>query len=100
MASLRLSFWKLSATAGRSPDFLLARALMDPVTHRQREITRRQFFGRGATGIGAAALASLLGRDTAQGAASGALSASRGLPGFPNFAPKARRIIYLLMSGG
>ena len=34
-----------------------------PVQDRQLAINRRQFFGRGATGIGTAALAGLLGRD-------------------------------------
>ena len=51
--------------------------------------TRRQFFTRTTTGI--AALASLLDRNA---------QATPGLPGFPNFAPKAKRIIYLHQSGG
>ncbi len=50
--------------------------------------TRRQFFGRGVTGIGSLALASLL--DERAFAASG----------FAHFAPKARRVIYLFMQGG
>jgi hypothetical protein len=53
--------------------------------------TRRQFFGRGARGLGVAALASLFG----EGA-----SAKEGLPGLPHFAPKAKRAIYLHMVGG
>src|SRR4051812_9205034 len=52
--------------------------------------TRRQFFGRAAHGIGAAALAAL---------SAGRAQAAKGLPGFPNFAPKAKRIIYLHQSG-
>src|ERR1700744_3862831 len=56
-------------------------------------ITRRHFFGRAATGVGAAALASLMGGDL-QAAATG------GLPGLPHFPPKAKRIIYLFQSGG
>src|SRR5689334_17011836 len=56
-------------------------------------ITRRHFFGRAGTGVGAAALASLLGGD-ANAATSG------GLPGLPHFPPKAKRIIYLFQSGG
>jgi hypothetical protein len=55
------------------------------------QLTRRHFFGRAATGIGAAALGSLLSRD---------LQASGGLPGLPHFPPKARRVIYLFQSGG
>src|SRR3954452_3318232 len=52
--------------------------------------TRRQFFGRAAHGIGAAALAAL---------GAGRAQAHPGLPGFPNFAPKAKRVIYLHQSG-
>lgn len=60
--------------------------------------TRRHFFGRSATGIGTAALASLL--DPTLGAAPQAKSAVTGqLPGLPHFAPKAKRVIYLFMSG-
>jgi hypothetical protein len=55
-------------------------------------LTRRHFFSRSATGIGVAALSSLLGRDL-QGA-------TGGLAGFPQFAPKAKRVIYLFQSGG
>src|SRR6201996_5080254 len=60
-------------------------------------ITRRHFFGLQSTGIGVAALASLLspklvGAEPVKGQA--------GLPGFPNFAPKAKRVIYLFQSGG
>lgn len=51
--------------------------------------TRRQFFSRSSRGIGAAALGSLLGRE-AMGMDSS----------FPNFAPKAKRVIYLYMAGG
>jgi hypothetical protein len=58
-------------------------------------ITRRQFFAKSAWGLGAAALAGLLPR--ALGAPEPA--ASGGLPGFPNFAPKAKRVIYLFQSG-
>jgi hypothetical protein len=61
-------------------------------------LTRRQFFGRTATGIGAVALASLLnpslfGSTTAAPGIHGALKALQ-------FAPKAKRVIYLFMSGG
>jgi hypothetical protein len=60
--------------------------------------TRRHFFGRSSTGIGTAALASLMNDDLhADGARSeGAIP---GIEGFPNFAPKAKRVIYLLQSG-
>jgi hypothetical protein len=48
-------------------------------------------------GIGTAALASLLNPSRASAASE---SKSLGLPGLPNFAPKAKRVIYLFMSGG
>src|SRR5882724_9842157 len=47
--------------------------------------TRRQFFGRGATGLGVAALASLASAEDAR---------------LPHFPPKAKRAIYLHMVGG
>ncbi|HTM49711.1 MAG TPA: DUF1501 domain-containing protein [Bryobacteraceae bacterium] len=53
--------------------------------------TRRQFFGRGARGLGIAALASLGAREA---------SAREGLPELPHFPPKAKRAIYLHMVGG
>jgi hypothetical protein len=60
-----------------------------------RHLTRRQFFGRSALGVGTAALASLLGKDL------GAATSERvgGLPGIPHFAPKAKRVIYLFQNG-
>ena len=56
-------------------------------------LSRRQFFGRSAAGIGTAALASLLNDDLS--AAEG-----RGILARPHFAPKAKRVIQLFMSGG
>lgn len=55
-------------------------------------VTRRHFLSRMGQGIGAAALASLFDRD--------AFGATMAAPAFPNFAPKAKRVIYLFMSGG
>jgi Protein of unknown function (DUF1501) len=55
-----------------------------------RQLTRRQFLGRNAAGVGTAALATLLGRSTAAGL---------GLPGIPHMAPKARRVIWLTQAG-
>src|SRR3569623_578629 len=60
------------------------------------QLTRRHFFGRTATGLGVAALASLLGEQNARANDAEAL---RGLPGLPHFAPKAKRVIYLFQSG-
>ena len=71
---------------------------MDPLTQAKLIENRRQFFGRSTTGIGSLALASLLNpnlfaqpnpEDTVRG----------GLPGLPHFAPRAKRVIYLLQSG-
>lgn len=64
------------------------------------QVTRREMFGRSATGIGTAALASLLGRDGLAGPAdAGASKRIGGLPGVPHFAPKAKRVIYLFQNG-
>jgi len=61
-------------------------------------MTRRHFFSTTARGIGAAALAGLLPGVRAAAAAEGQ-KAGGGLPGFPNFPAKAKRIIYLFQSG-
>jgi uncharacterized protein (DUF1501 family) len=57
-------------------------------------LTRRQLFGRASAGIGTAALASLLNPGLLEGAATGG-----SLP-VTHFAPKAKHVIYLFMSGG
>src|SRR6516162_9168483 len=63
-------------------------------------LTRRQLFGRAATGIGVAALASLLNEKlVAESPAADAMKSFGVLPGL-QFAPKAKRVIYLFMSGG
>ncbi|OUT55693.1 MAG: sulfatase [Rhodopirellula sp. TMED11] len=60
------------------------------------DITRRHFFGRSSTGLGTMALASLLNPNLL----SGDQPANPAVAGkFPNFAPKAKRVIYLLQSG-
>jgi hypothetical protein len=61
----------------------------------QLALTRRTFLQRAAGGIGLAALGSLLNEQLF----AAAKPAPLGLPGFPNFAPKAKRIIYLFQSG-
>ena len=68
---------------------------MHPIDERVLMLSRRHFFGRTATGIGTAALASLLARD------SHAADRKRvgGLPGLPHFAAKAKRVIYLFQNG-
>ena len=74
---------------------------MDLQRQLQLQVTRRQLLGRTATGIGTAALASLLNPQLF--AADNALPRGKARPGVlaqPHLAPKAKRIIYLVMSGG
>ena len=59
---------------------------------------RRLFLRNASGGLGAAALASLL-TEQARGETTDVAKAHAALPGFPNFAPKAKRIIYLFQSG-
>lgn len=54
-------------------------------------LTRRHFFGKGATGLGIAGLAHLLRAEA---------PAHTGLPDLPHFAARAKHIIYLFQSGG
>lgn len=60
---------------------------------------RRQFFGRSTTGIGTMALASLLNKNLFAKEKPDSSSRVGGLPDIPHFAPKAKRVIYLLQSG-
>ena len=62
-------------------------------------MTRRRFFGRTAAGIGGIALTSLLNERLFAAAADPAGAVGGALPGL-HFAPKAKRVIYLFMSGG
>jgi uncharacterized protein (DUF1501 family) len=71
---------------------------MDPQREYELMLTRRQLFGRAATGIGAAALASLLSPDVFAAGGSQA-SIYRGIMDKPHFAAKAKRVIYLFQSG-
>ena len=59
----------------------------------QDAVNRRVFLGRSAGGLGATALATLLGHGDALAATAG------GRPVIPHHPPKAKRIIYLLQSG-
>ena len=68
---------------------------MDPIEQHHLGLTRRRFFGRAAStvgaGLGTLALSSLLGKQ--------ALAATKLAPSGPHFAPKAKRVIYLHMEG-
>src|SRR5947207_1227565 len=69
---------------------------MDPLREHSLMMTRRHFFGRTATGIGALALGSLLNPSLLS-----AMAEDGQFPlGKPHFAPKAKRVIYLFMAGG
>jgi hypothetical protein len=63
---------------------------MDPITDRQLLVNRRYFFGRSATGIGMAALASMLGEESFGSDVPSQLT---------QIAPKAKRVIYLFQNG-
>ena len=77
---------------------------MDPLSEYNLLQTRRQFFGQGGLRLGGLAMAWLGARAGISHA-----SASNGMPavssphpalaGFPHFAPKAKRLIYLHMNG-
>ena len=68
-----------------------------PVEEHLLNISRRQFFGKMAQGIGAMALGSILNNNIYAAPAS---PFERGFLGSPHFAPKAKRIIYLFQHGG
>ena len=77
----------------------LGRHPVDPIARAMAvQETRRRFFARGAHGIGALALASLLG-ENALAAGVAPDKTFGGLPGLPHFAPKAKRCIYLHLVG-
>lgn len=64
------------------------------------QLTRRQLFGLGAKGIGAAALATLLQGEGWAAEETGRDPKTGGLLGLPHHPPKVKRIIYLHQSGG
>ena len=67
---------------------------MNPLTDAQRQFTRREFFGKAAAGVGGVALASLLDPKLL-----GSRTNAPAISGLPHFAPKAKRVIYLLQNG-
>ena len=69
---------------------------MDPLKERILVETRRQLLARGAHGLGGLALYTLLGMNASAATEKKAVG---GLPGLPNFPPKAKRAIYLHMLG-
>jgi hypothetical protein len=74
---------------------------LHPLRDRQLLLTRRHFFGRSAAGIGTAALASLLNPDLfADPPATPQVTPRPGVLRETHFAARAKRVIYLFMSGG
>jgi hypothetical protein len=69
---------------------------MHPQMERLLHLTRRHFLAECSAGLGTVALAALLNRD-GQAAPAGAVNPLA--PRKPHFTPKARRVIYLHMSG-
>lgn len=74
---------------------------MNPLLEHSLLVNRREFFGRAACGLGTAALAVLLAKDSGAAEQDAAKAATRigGLDGVPHFAPKAKRVIYLFQNG-
>jgi hypothetical protein len=68
------------------------------ISHPTYLINRRAFFGQCGLALGSAALAGLLARDAAAGPAP--VNPFAGILSAPHFSPRAKRIIYLFMSGG
>ncbi|MDG2054554.1 MAG: DUF1501 domain-containing protein [Phycisphaerales bacterium] len=82
----------------------IRQACADPLEEYLRNITRRRFFGKVAStmgaGIGTLALGSLLPRASAQSPSVDPTSApGQLLANLPHYAPKAKRVIYLHMEG-
>jgi hypothetical protein len=71
---------------------------MNPFGNAILNETRRQLLARTARGLGGAALFTLLREDLR--ASAGVGDAVGALPGFPHFAPKAKRAVYMHMLGG
>jgi hypothetical protein len=72
-------------------------AIEKDILEHRLNINRRRFLSRLSLGIGSIALGSLLIPDLFSG--SGSESEADFLPGIPNFAPKAKRVIYLFQDG-
>ena len=62
---------------------------------RRDALNRRRFLAHSATGLGLAALSTLIPKM----ALADPSNAQGGLPGFPHYEPKAKRVIYLFQSG-
>lgn len=75
--------------------------MTDPFLENLARVTRRQLFGSMAGGVGLAALATLLGKNSARAESSVAANTNRGgLPDLPHHPPKAKRVVILWQGGG
>ncbi len=74
---------------------------MNPLDALRLQLTRRELFGRSATGLGVGALASLLEREgfAANVPPTPAPQRYGGLPDVPHMAAKAKHVIYLFQNG-
>lgn len=78
--------------------------MSDEIRNFELNMTRRQLFGKAAFGLGSMALGSLLSQDLMAGGVGVAKGSGKNvmeelMSGTPHFAPKAKRVIYLFMSG-
>jgi hypothetical protein len=69
---------------------------MNPYERLRLSVSRRTFLGQSALGVGATALASLMG----SAARAGDVPRWQGIVSPPHLPPKAKRVIYLYMAGG
>jgi hypothetical protein len=80
---------------------------MNLFEQQKSHVTRREFFGRSATGIGTAALAGLLAKSGLANTSSAVAGSSglalpgsdQGIAGVPHFAPKAKCVIAMIQNG-
>ena len=72
---------------------------MTPLLDFHHHATRRQFFQGTGLRLGALGLSSLLGESALRAQGSTVGQEQSALPGFPHFAPRAKRLIYLHMNG-
>lgn len=72
---------------------------MNPAIEYHHHLNRRQFFEGAGLKVGGIALAGLMGGTKAPAATGTPQTAHPPLPGFPHFAPRAKRLIYLHMNG-
>lgn len=92
----------LASVPHRSKRILKASKMTDPLWQNIARVNRRQLLGSAASGVGVAALASLLqasGANAAPAVAKAGAGAS-GLPGLPHHLAKAKRVIVMWQGGG